>query len=237
MHRHGKTSSGNEHWKCVPCYTTSVNIRPDVRVRHLRHRFLQWVTSTRSLTERASDLQLSRQQLGKLFNAFWTDLPASPAQVKSAEVLILDGVYLSGRTNVVLIARDLSNVHAWSFADRECFAAWNAFLSHLSPPTAVVIDEEKGLQQAILQRFPKNTSSDVLCMLNALSGFACQGILSPKQANSSDILCARSGMSGLKKTLNHGFSSLLHGRGVMRNFWLNAAGQLKRAGDGIPIEN
>ena len=76
------------------------------------------------MTERARELQISRQQLGKLFKAFWADLPVSPAQAAAAEVLILDGVYLSGRNNAVLIARDLSNVHAWHFADRECFAAW-----------------------------------------------------------------------------------------------------------------
>ena len=155
MHRHGKTSSGNQRWKCVSCRTTSVNNRPDVRARHLRQRFLQWITETRSMTERARELQISRQQLGKLFNAFWADIPVSPVQAKRAEVLILDGVYLSGRNNAVLIARDLSNVHAWHFADRECFAAWNAFLSHLSPPAAVVIDGQKCLQQAILQRFPQ----------------------------------------------------------------------------------
>ena len=155
MHRHGKTSSGNQRWKCVSCRTTSVSKRPDVRLRHLRHRFLQWITGTRSMTERASELQISRQRLGKLFKAFWTDIPVSPAQATAAEVLIMDGVYLSGRTNAVLIARDLSNVHAWHFADRECFAAWDAFLCRLSPPATVVIDGQKGLQQAVLQRFPQ----------------------------------------------------------------------------------
>lgn len=65
-------------------------------------------------------------------------------------------MYLSGRTNAVLIARTLSNVHSWHFADRECFEAWDAFLSHISPPAAIVIDGQKGLQQAILQRFSQS---------------------------------------------------------------------------------
>jgi hypothetical protein len=59
----------------------------------------------------------------------------------------LYGVYLSGRTNALLIALTLSSVHAWAFADRECFAARDAFLSHLWPSAAVVIDGQKGLQQ------------------------------------------------------------------------------------------
>lgn len=70
-------------------------------------------------------------------------------------MLILDGVYLPGRTNAVLIAGILSNVQTWHFADRDCFEAWDAFLSRLSPPVVVVIDEKKGLQQPILQRFPQ----------------------------------------------------------------------------------
>lgn len=155
MHRHGKTSAGNQRWKCVSCRSTGVRKRRDVHVRHLRHHFLQWITGTQSLTEKASEMKLSRKQLSKHFNAFWADLPACPANTEPTEVLVLDGVYLSGRTNAVLIARTLSSVHAWAFADRECFAAWDAFLSHLRPPAAVVIDGQKGLQQAILQRFPQ----------------------------------------------------------------------------------
>lgn len=155
MHRHGKTSSGNQRWRCVSCRTTTVRKRPDIRVRHLRGRFLQWITGTRSLTERAGDLQLSRKQLSKLFKTFWAEPPVSTAQNNAALVLILDGVYLSGRTNAVLIARTLSKVQAWHFADRESFAARDAFLSNLSPPAAVVIDGQKGLQQAILHRFPQ----------------------------------------------------------------------------------
>lgn len=76
--------------------------RQEVRLRHLRGRFLQWITGTQSLTERTSELQLFRQQLSKHFKAFWTDLPVSPAQNDAAEVLIMDGVYQSGRTNAVL---------------------------------------------------------------------------------------------------------------------------------------
>jgi hypothetical protein len=155
MHRHGKTSSGNQRWKCVSCRLTAVRKRPDVHVRHLRHHFLQWITGTQSLAEKASEMKLSRKQLSKYFKAFWAELPACPAKTEPTEVLVLDGVYLSGRTNAVLIARTLSNVHSWAFADRECFAAWNAFLWHLWPPAAVVIDGQKGLQQAILQRFPQ----------------------------------------------------------------------------------
>lgn len=155
MHRHGKTSSGNQRWKCVSCRTTTVRKRPDVHVRHLRERFLQWITGTQSLTERANELQLSRKQLNKRFKAFWAELPVCTAQNDAALVLILDGVYLSGRTNAVLIARTLSKVHAWHFAERESLAAWDAFLSSLSPPVAVVIDGQKGLQQAILHRFPQ----------------------------------------------------------------------------------
>lgn len=97
-------------------------------------------------------MRLSGKQLSKHFKAFWAELPACPAKTEPTEVLVLDGVYLSGRTNAVLIARTLSNVHAWAFADWECFATRDVFLSHLWHPAAVVIDGQKGLQQDILQR-------------------------------------------------------------------------------------
>jgi len=154
MHRHGKTSSGNQRWKCGSCKSTAVRKRRDVHIRHLHDRFLQWITGTRSLTEIAREIKLSRKQLSKLFEAFWAELPSAPVKAEPTEVLVLDGVYLSGRTNAVLIARTLSNVHSWHFADRECFAAWDDFLSEISNPDVVVIDGQKGLQQAILQRFP-----------------------------------------------------------------------------------
>ena len=152
-------------------------------------------------------------------------------------MLILDGVYLSGRTNVVLIARDLSNVHAWHFADRESFAAWNAFFCASRLLARLSSMKRKACSRPSYIDFRKHASSDVWCMLNALSALACQEIPRPKQVNSSGIWCARSGRSGLKNMLDHGFSSSLHGRSVMRDFWLNVVDQLKRVVGGIPIEN
>lgn len=110
MHRHGKTSAGNQRWKCVSCRSTGVRKKRDVHVRHLRHHFLQWITGTQSLTEKASEMKLARKLLSKHFKAFWAALPACPANTEPTEVLVLDDVYLSGRTNAVLIARTLSSV-------------------------------------------------------------------------------------------------------------------------------
>ncbi|MEI6848323.1 MAG: transposase [Chlorobiaceae bacterium] len=83
-------------------------------------------------------------------------LPPSPPQSKQNDiVLIFDGVYLSGRSNAVLIARTMQNVLSWHFAERESFEAWDVFLKQLSPPAVVVIDGQKGLLQAVLRRFPQ----------------------------------------------------------------------------------
>lgn len=101
-------------------------------------------------------MSLSRKQLSKLFEPFWKELPPSPPQCTQNDiVLIFDGVYLSGRSNAVLIARTMQNVQSWHFAERESFEAWDVFLKQLSPPTVVVIDGQKGLLQAVLRRFPQ----------------------------------------------------------------------------------
>ena len=101
-------------------------------------------------------MSLSRKQLCKLFEPFWKELPPSPSKCTQNDmVLIFDGVYLSGKTNAVLIARSMRNVQSWHFAERESFNAWDSFLKQLSPPAVVVIDGQKGLLQAVLRRFPQ----------------------------------------------------------------------------------
>lgn len=156
MQRYGKTSTGKQRWRCAKCRVSSVRNRPDVHIRHLRARFIGWLTGTDSLADIAHEMSLSRKQLSKRFKPFWTELPLSPHKCTQNDiVLVFDGVYLSGRTNAVLIARTMQNVHSWHFAERESFEAWDGFLKQLSPPEVVVIDGQKGLLKAVLRQFPQ----------------------------------------------------------------------------------
>jgi hypothetical protein len=134
MQRYGKTSTGKQRWLCAKCKVSSVRNRPDVHIRHLRARFIGWLTGTGPLADIAHDMSLSRKQLCKLFEPFWKELPPSPSKCTQNDmVLIFDGVYLSGKTNAVLIARSMRNVQSWHFAERESFNAWDVFLKQLFP--------------------------------------------------------------------------------------------------------
>lgn len=67
---------------------------------------------------------------------------------------ILDGVYLSGRENAVLICRTMTAQISWMFAERETLANWKMFLKTLPVPDAAVIDGQKGLLAAIQCLWP-----------------------------------------------------------------------------------
>lgn len=155
MQRRGKTSSGTQRWKCVSCNVSAVKQRPDTALRHSLQQFVKWLTGVRDQLAIARELGISRMQLSRRFEPCWS-LPApAPAPTTEADhVLILDGVYLSGRTNAVLIARTLTYVRSWDFHERECFRAWDRFLARIPAPAVVVCDGQKGLSEAIKRHWP-----------------------------------------------------------------------------------
>jgi hypothetical protein len=155
MYRYGKTSAGTQRWWCKKCGGSGVRSRVDRRTDQYRRTFIRWLTGTASLTEIAKRTSCSRQQLSTRFEPLWREPPPQPeALTGEIDTLVLDGVYLSGRVNVALIARALENEYSWSFSERECFSAWDAFLSRIPPPALVVMDGQKGLHEAVLKHFP-----------------------------------------------------------------------------------
>jgi hypothetical protein len=70
-----------------------------------------------SLTEIASQQQVSRQTLNCWFAPFWKT-PPKPAKVALDEgVLIIDAIGLRGRKEVVLIGRTITKIVYWCFAE------------------------------------------------------------------------------------------------------------------------
>lgn len=156
MRRHGTTSAGRMRWRCIHCGVTSIRTRKDPYVRGMRKLFQQWLIGTEALSDVAKKPRCSRMWLSKCFEQFWEEpIPPVPLYTISDHVLIMDGIYLSGRRNVALILRTLDRVRSWYFAERECFVAWDTCLSRVPPPTAVVTDGQKGLIEAIMRRFPQ----------------------------------------------------------------------------------
>lgn len=155
MRRDGHTPAGKQRWRCRSCGQLAVRTRRDTTLRYQSRQFVHWLTGNRSLAEMAGELGCSRQALAARFAPWWSERPQpSPSLSKSCSTLILDGVYLSGRVNAVLIARSPERVHSWSFAERENTDSWMSFLFPLPPPLFVVADGQKGLTEAVSSCFP-----------------------------------------------------------------------------------
>lgn len=155
MQKYGKTATGTQRWMCTFCKSSGIKKRLDTRARHLMRWFVRWITGTATLSEIAIRHRHTRRQMVRLFGQMWKiPAPQPPHSASPHSVLIVDGVYLSGRHNAVLIGRDLERVVFWSFAERECFAAWYLFFSHIAPPRVIVMDGQKGLDRAVQIHFP-----------------------------------------------------------------------------------
>jgi hypothetical protein len=156
MQKRGKTAAGTQRWQCALCRVSGIRRRRDVVMRHTQAHFMRWIRGTASLTEVGCALGLSRKQLTARFQACWNAPPPEPLNHGKADsILIVDGVYLSGRVNAVLIARTIQTVRSWHFSERENYAAWDAFFSSLPAPSVIVMDGQKGLQEAVSRRFPR----------------------------------------------------------------------------------
>jgi len=155
MQRRGKTAAGTQRWKCTTCNVSAVRQRPDQKRKQYKLSFIRWLTGVRELSAVARERGIGREQLSRRFQQYWyLPAPTSPPLVGSDHVLILDGIYLSGRGNATLIARTITYVRSWDFHERECFVAWDRFLARIPAPKAVVCDGQKGLLEAIKCRWP-----------------------------------------------------------------------------------
>jgi hypothetical protein len=132
-----------------------VKKRGDTTLRHLKKRFKEWLTGTNTLTDIAHHYDRTRRQMVRLFEPLWhMSAPQPPQTTPQGIVLIVDGVYLSGRRNAVLIGRSIENVVFWLFADQECYVSWCMFFSAIQTPRVIVMDGQKGLSGAVKTYFP-----------------------------------------------------------------------------------
>lgn len=154
MQRRGRTAAGTQRWYCPRCHRSAVRHRPDVRRTADRQLFRDWITGTKSLTDLADRLRVSRWSLHRRFAWCWDHppLPDVPTSL-AGQVLIVDGVYLR-RDVCILIARTPRGVVSWMVCDRESTTTWLEFLATLPRPWAVVSDGQKGLQKAIRTIWP-----------------------------------------------------------------------------------
>lgn len=154
MWRHGYTTRGRQRWRCLQCALTSVRRRSDTRRQHANRRALKWLTGKASVSEIAQLSGLARQSLSKQFRNIFAQ-QATFTYPSSITLLILDGIYIHGRTLLALIGLADDRHLVWSFTDRETSGSWFELLSRLPIPTVVVCDGHSGLMPTLRALWPK----------------------------------------------------------------------------------
>ncbi len=153
MCRHGVTTAGTQRWRCPACATTAVRRRPDAREIRFRQSFVRWVCGTKTLTEIADECRVERRTLTRRFGSFLNTPPTALSHTNTDAVLVLDAIWLGGRSAVALIARTPAVVRSWGFAPAESYDAWGSFVATLRKPSAVVVDGNGGLLTALRRHF------------------------------------------------------------------------------------
>lgn len=155
MQRRGFTAHGTQRWYCPVCSVSTIRRRFDTTLRHLRRRFVAWLTGLESLRAIAEDLGVSRRTLTTWFEPFWDEpLPVPTLVDVTGQVLIVDGVRLA-RLAWVLVGRTLQRVARWVFTDGESTEAWLSFTTTVvGMPSAVVLDGRAGLLAAVQLTWP-----------------------------------------------------------------------------------
>lgn len=105
------------------------------------------------MSELAAQRGLTRRALSQQFKQYFAREASwrPPAQVR---VLVLDGMYVHGRSLVTLIALTEQGQACWRFAPWESAQTWGTLLSLLPRPQVVVCDGQKGMLKEINARWP-----------------------------------------------------------------------------------
>ena len=175
-----------------------------------------------------------RRQMIRLFERFWNEEPPIPPLPSSyLRILIVDSVYLSGRTNAVLIGHSGTSVCSWDFADREYVNAWWEFLSHFQTVDVIVMDGQKGLGEAVFRCFPDIRIQRCLAHIEHF----VRNHISTKPNASFGNSSVLSGRCGHLKRHYSGQRPSMPGITDTRHSLKNVAVPRKPEGGGIPIAN
>ncbi|MFP7696611.1 hypothetical protein [Trueperella sp. LYQ143] len=125
MTRHGKTSAGNQRWRCRACGMSQVR-HIDATANHLSE-FLTWLLSN----QRQIDMPGQGRSFRRRCSRLWKIWPLAPVIDEVHEVVFVDGIHL-GRRVVVLIAQSPTHILGWYVARRETSQAWKALIDRIT---------------------------------------------------------------------------------------------------------
>lgn len=153
MQRYGQTRRGTPRFYCPCCRQSAVRQRADRREHHERGRVWRWLTGKSSLTEIGDARGQARQTLSRHFQPFFlrTAKWKAPARIS---LLVLDGIFIHGRSLLALIGLADSQKLVWTFAERETTENWLALLRLLPQPQVVVCDGHNGLLACLRALWP-----------------------------------------------------------------------------------
>lgn len=156
MWKHGTTPQGKVRWYCTRCKTSGIRKRKDVTKKKYIRLIFEWIVEGKKLRHVAKEFGFHLGHVQRVIHAYLPTLaiPDHNRVLDPTRPLILDATWIVWRTLVVLIAHDGVRVVDWMFAPTENFVVWSQFLRGLSGrPVGVVSDAQKGLLQAIAERF------------------------------------------------------------------------------------
>lgn len=154
MKKNGTTSKGTTRWRCTTCNASSVRTTQSDAIRAAEFRtFITWATSTRSLTQLATDTGTSISTLQRRFTWCWyIRVPHTPDPHRIHDQIFIDGTYLAG--GCLLIAATATHVIDWHWCRRETTASYTELLTGIAAPLLVTTDGGQGAQSAIKALWP-----------------------------------------------------------------------------------
>ncbi|WP_281248237.1 IS1249 family transposase [Corynebacterium pacaense] len=154
MRKNGTTSKGTTRWRCTTCNASTTRTTQATAVHAATFRtFINWATSTKTLTQLATDTGTSISTLQRRFTWCWyINVPHTPDPARIYDQIFIDGTYLAG--GCLLIAASTTHVINWHWCRRETTASYTDLLRTIAAPLLVTTDGGQGAQSAIKTCWP-----------------------------------------------------------------------------------
>ena len=180
LQKWGKTSAGNQRWRCVKCSPTVTHKRADLSRGFMLEKFVSWLLGKLSQDELDGSSRTFRDQ------TVWC-WSVAPKPIMTGEIhhaIIVDGIRVSHM--VCLIARTTSYVITWVWVPYESSQYWTELFNILPSPDYVVCDGQKGLLKAILICWPDSIIQR--CRFHAWLNIKAKLTLNPESKAAQELL-------------------------------------------------
>ena len=180
LQRWGKTSAGNQRWRCMKCSPTSTHRRPDLSRNFMLEKFVSWLLGKDSQNELNGSSRTFRDQTAWC----WDVIPKPIMNGEIHHTIIVDGIRVGGM--VCLIAMTTKYVITWVWVPYESSEYWIHLFRILPQPKYVVCDGQKGLLKAIPICWPSTIIQR--CRFHAWLNIKTKRTLNPESRAAQELL-------------------------------------------------